>query len=632
VRAVIALGVAEAPAPAGGRPHGWRTRLPALTLPALAVALLLVLGWSLRFSADDAFINFRVVKQIEAGHGPVYNIGERVEVATSTLWLVILLVADLLSPLRIEWTAVFLELALGAVGLGAAMAGAVRLADLGRSEPRTGGWIVPVGAVAYLGPYAAWSWVTGGLENALGLAWIGTTFLASVTLIADAEPSRRRVLLTACLVGLGVTVRPDFAILCAGLGVPVAVAAWRAGRLRRVLEAAAAAAALPVAVQIFRMGYYAQLFPNAYYAKESTRAWWDQGWRYLRNFADSYALVVPAGVVAAWLVAGGLADRGHGRRDRWLVIGALEAAAIGHAVAVVRVGGDHMHARLLIPAWFTLLLPLAALPAGALRIRRNLAAALALAVWAAVAAFTLRPPDGSLLTADAGLLMQIMGGPPPPPGGWTGIANASRYGNTVTAEESVIWRLSLDGGASAAADLFEPRAYPPGSGTEIPVSPRVGRTVVSTYPAGAPGYQTPLDVWVFDRLGLAEPVAARLRLDQRATPGHEKTLPAPWIAAVFVAPDHVITDPASFMPPDFEAAFMVGIDLSSPPTEPDTFADARADARQALACGGLREHLHDIRAPLTPRRFLGNIVDAVRLDGLRVPSDPHEARRELCGD
>jgi hypothetical protein len=83
---------------------------------------------------------------------------------------------------------------------------------------------------------------------------------------------------------------------------------------------------------------------------------------------------------------------------------------------------------------------------------------------------------------------------------------------------------------------------------------------------------------------------------------------------------------------DFVSPLMVGIDISDTPTDPAAFADARADARQALDCGGLREHLHNVRAPLTPRRFLGNVVDAVRLGGLRVPPDPEDARRELCGE
>ena len=36
-------------------------------------------------------------------------------------------------------------------------------------------------------------------------------------------------------------------------------------------------------------------------------------------------------------------------------------------------------------------------------------------------------------------------------------------------------------------------------------------------------------------------------------------------------------------------------------------------------------------APLTPGRFVGNLVDAVRLSDLRIPADPVAARDQLCG-
>ncbi|HET6953960.1 MAG TPA: hypothetical protein VFI47_26580, partial [Acidimicrobiales bacterium] len=510
---------APATSPATGRPFAGR-RLAAMALPALAVMMLLTLGWRHRFSTDDAFINFRVVKQIEAGHGPVYNIGERVEVATSTLWLACLLMADLASPLRIEWTAVLLQLGFTGVGLGTAMAGAVRLADLGRPRPRTGGWIVPVGAVAYMGPVAAWDWATGGLENGLGLAWMGTTFLAVVTLVAHPGPGRRRILATAALVGLGVLVRPDFGVLSAGLAVPVAVVARRHGGRRRLAEAAAAAALLPLAAQVFRMGYYGQLFPNTLYAKEGTLAWWDQGWRYLRNFAGSYALAVPAVATAAWLAASGVAERGRGRRDRWIVIGAVEAAALGHALAVVRVGGDYMHARLLVPAWFTLLLPLAALPASDLRTKRTLAATVVLAAWAGVAALTLRPPAGSLMSSRAAALLTTLGIPAPPADATgivdvrlSSIAASGDRTHPVTVDDGLPYHRSVD--AWGDAGWFDPLGYPPGSGTELVVAPDIGRTVVPTVAAGAPGYAAPLDVWIYDRHGLADPLTARLALDRR---------------------------------------------------------------------------------------------------------------------
>ena len=39
---------------------------------------------------DDAFITFRAVDQLLAGHGPVFNAGERVQVFTHPLWFLLL--------------------------------------------------------------------------------------------------------------------------------------------------------------------------------------------------------------------------------------------------------------------------------------------------------------------------------------------------------------------------------------------------------------------------------------------------------------------------------------------------------------------------------------------------------------
>src|SRR4029077_10770239 len=71
--------------------HRLLTRAPTY-LPALIIA---VGGWQHRWMDEDAFINLRVIDQIFAGHGPVFNAGERVEAATSTVWLAVLVVARL---------------------------------------------------------------------------------------------------------------------------------------------------------------------------------------------------------------------------------------------------------------------------------------------------------------------------------------------------------------------------------------------------------------------------------------------------------------------------------------------------------------------------------------------------------
>lgn len=75
---------------------------------------MLIAGWSRRWVSDDAFINFRIVDQILQGHGPVFSGGERVEVATSTVWLGILTVAKGVGGwlMPVEWWSVVLGLAL----------------------------------------------------------------------------------------------------------------------------------------------------------------------------------------------------------------------------------------------------------------------------------------------------------------------------------------------------------------------------------------------------------------------------------------------------------------------------------------------------------------------------------------
>lgn len=602
------------------------------TLPCLAVATYLVAGWQRRWSSDDAFINYRVVKQVLAGNGPVYNVGERVEVATSTLWLAVLTVADAVSPVSLEWTAVALALALGALGVGMGMAGALRLERLRR--PDAAGWIVPVGALTYLGVAGAWDWATGGLENGLGLAWIGGCFLAVSTIVTLAEPSRRQLLGTAVLLGSGVLVRPDFAALSVGMSVPVWVVARRLGGWRWVGAGTAAALAAPLAVQILRMGYYGQLFPNTLHAKEGGSSWWDQGWRYLEDFSGSYWLVVPVAVVATWLVVRWRRSPPvDSLRDWRLVVASTEVAGALHLLGIVRVGGDYMHARLLLPSWFTLLLPVFAVYGSELRLRSTRSASALLLLWAATAAVALRAPTGSLVSARA--TSQLAEAGIPLPHGEPGVTDQRAYRVAETGSSHPV-----DAGPPLAgidwyaprplAGWFDPATFRPQDGAGIPVRPDWGRSVVTEGAIGVTGYLAPLDVHVYDSHGLAEPIGARVQLDHRGTPGHEKTLTPAWIAARYIAADAEVGDPAALVPgQEFLPPLLVGVDFLGV-SDDTTFVSDRVAAAQALDCGELRELAHNARAPLTVRRFLGNMVDAVRLNSFRFPLDPAAARDQVC--
>src|SRR3954452_15247178 len=112
--------ITDAPVVDDPEPEGERrsSRRLELALRALPVVVVVVLGWTHRWVEEDAFINFRVVDQIRAGHGPVFNIGQRVEVATSPLWLAILTIGRTVVPfVRIERLSMVLGLALTALGL-----------------------------------------------------------------------------------------------------------------------------------------------------------------------------------------------------------------------------------------------------------------------------------------------------------------------------------------------------------------------------------------------------------------------------------------------------------------------------------------------------------------------------------
>ena len=131
--------------------------------------------WAHRNLVEDAFIYLRVVKQLEAGHGPVFNIGQRVEAYTGTIWLFALTLADAVTPARLEWIAVTLGIACTGAGVLLAMLGARRLwsPDDGRPTP----WFVPAGALVFVALLPVWVYASDGLENGLAYLWLGLCML-----------------------------------------------------------------------------------------------------------------------------------------------------------------------------------------------------------------------------------------------------------------------------------------------------------------------------------------------------------------------------------------------------------------------------------------------------------------------
>lgn len=568
-------------------------------LLGLPVVWILIVGWSHRWMTEDGFIYLRIVDQIGAGNGPVFNAGERVEAYTGTLWVAVLALGDLLLPVRLEWLAIVLGLLFTAAGVALATAGARRLWEKPGSDPL----FVPLGSLVFVAVFPTWAYATSGLETGLVFAWLGACLWILAGWARDGD--HRLGASSAAIVGLGWLVRPEMVLFSAIFVLVVLLQQWRRDTWAARSRFALAALALPVAYQIFRMGYFGSIVANTAIAKEGSSTNWTRGWRYLLDLTGPYWLWVPL----VGLVAGGylpiisrLRTSGWDRR-RW-VVGAFPLGALLNSLYVVAVGGDYHHGRMLLPALFAASAPVAAIPAT----RRHLAG-LVVATWALVAVVALRPDQHR-----AGQELA------------NGFLAPKQFGTVTT--DDVGWG---DGGPKRA--WYSGPAYYYQGGllqyvrSDEPVRPGLDLPYLALWGVGVSGYSMGTDAHVLDQLGLADTLAAHLEgepsllPDAPRYPGHEKPLPAPWVAAL-VLPDGARPDARDF--PSFGNPLI-------PPTMGTEFQEQVRWARAALRCDPITELLESTRAPLSPKLFARNVLRSVDHTRLRIPGDPEAAYHRFCG-
>lgn len=578
------------------RPRSPREVAQAVVLLAPAVWMA-AMGWTHRWMTEDGFIYLRIVRQVRVGNGPVYNAGDRVEGATGTLWVGVLSVADLLTPIRLEWLSV-------SIGIGGTVAAVLLAVSASRrlwGLDDGGSFLVPFGASVFVALLPVWAYATSGLETGLVFAWLGTCvwILAGWATHAPARLSPLRLV----VLGLGWLVRPELVLFSAAFLLIVLAATWRTDRWRRRLGTAAAAVALPVGYQLFRMAYYGSVIPNTAIAKEGGSTNWSRGVNSFFDFFDAYWLWVPAiGLLLGGYLPLVLASLRARTSRRTALIGALVAAATANVIYVVSVGGDYHHARMFLPALFALCAPVAVVP-----VARRHAAGLVVGVWAVAAIVWLRPTQwGDDWFAN-------------------GIVAPSGFGR-VTAEDHGWGR---DGPSMAG---FDGRGYHHERGLQLraadpPLADDLPLPFASLYAIGVAGYSLGPDVHVLDLMGLADPLTAHFENQPSLAPGapryagHEKPSPAVWVAAR-VTPPGSRPDPALF--PSF------GNPLIEPTTGP-AFQEQVAWARAALRCEPIRDLLRASEDPLTLGRLADNLVGSPERTRLRIPPDPEEAYHRFCG-
>jgi hypothetical protein len=304
----------------------------------LGIALAILIGGGLAavshwWVSDDAFISFRYASNLTEGLGLVYNEGERVEGYSNFLWT-LWIAAGLSFGFEAESWSNFWSIAfyLGSVLL-------LLLNHHAWNRTRGGpSWLIPVAALAAV-LHRDWTiYATSGLETSL----FTFLLLASFLVVVWNPSSWPRLALAGVLAGLAALTRPDGVLPAFVLGLFIL---WCGKpRIRTAASYAVSFAAVWLPFIGWRLSYYGDLFPNTYYAKSAYLAWYEQGWHYLALYFEKYwaLLFGPALLLLALIV----------RRDRKEARYVLLAAALAAAFTfyIVRVGGDFMFARMLIPA------------------------------------------------------------------------------------------------------------------------------------------------------------------------------------------------------------------------------------------------------------------------------------------
>ncbi|MGV0043230.1 terminal beta-(1-_2)-arabinofuranosyltransferase [Mycobacterium colombiense] len=603
----------------------------------ISVAVVSVLfgwgSWQRRWIADDGLIVLRTVRNLLAGNGPVFNQGERVEANTSTAWTYLMYVGSWVGgPLRMEYVALALALVFSVAGVALLMLGAARLYAPSLRGRRA--VMLPAGALVYIALPPARDFATSGLESGLALAYLGLLWWM---MVCWAQPVRNRTDskvfagLLAFVAGFSVLVRPELALM-GGLALIMMLVAARTWR-RRVLVVVAGGF-LPVAYEIFRMGYYGLLVPGTALAKDAAGDKWSQGMIYLSNFDAPYAawiplvLLVPLGALLfaarrrPSFLRPALAPN-YGRVARAVhsppaVVAWVLISGLLQALYWIRQGGDFMHARVLLAPLFCLLAPVAVIPIAIpdgqdySRETGNWVAGAAGALWLGLAGWALWAANSPGMGDDATHVT------------YSGIVDERRFYAQATGHAHPLTAADYLGYPRMAAILTALNNTPGGalllpSGNYIQwdlvpqAQPAPGDTsaqkpqhAVFFTNLGMVGMNVGLDVRVIDQIGLANPLAQHTERLKHGRIGHDKNL----------FPDWVIAD---------------GPWVKVPPGIPG-YLDAQwvAQAVSALQCPETKAVLSSVRAPMTPHRFVSNLVNSFRFTGYRIDRVP---RYELarCG-
>jgi len=543
--------------------------LPDFALVALLTALAVVIGLS-AWVSDDAFITLRTLDNLLHGHGLRYNPAERVQAFTHPLWL-----AWLALPYAITgepWLTTMV------VGFVTSMAAATLVA-FGMSGSRMSGALA---VVALASSKAFVDYATSGLEGPL--LWL-LLALFGIELFREDRPRLPVLVLLTSLVAL---TRLD-AILFVLPGLALVTAMLLRERDWETLLPAQLGWAPLVAWHTFSLVYYGSLVPNTALAKLGTGI---PSGELVRQAAYYYEFTAGYDPATLPLIGLGIVLGALARDVRGIALGIGVAA---YLLYIVRIGGDFMGGRFFATPLFVAAILLARYPlpgAGGAR-------------W-----------TGALAIGVVGLSLSsryspLRAGPH---------YERAKHVHGVVDERGFYWGGT---GLWITRDELAPSHMFAREGRK-----RRGRGpgVVQKVVIGMYGYYAGPEVHIIDVMALADPVLARLPVDEQKgwRIGHfERRVPDGYV-------DHVAGREASIEPPSV-AELVALVDVVT--RSPSLFSSERWRAILRLHDGTVGQLVDDAAIHYPKVRWLDVERGEAEVDaegvGLRLRDFRGKARLEL---
>ncbi|HSB97658.1 MAG TPA: hypothetical protein VLC91_14465 [Spongiibacteraceae bacterium] len=263
-------------------------------LMVVALLLFCIDSWRPLEQMDDAYISFQYARNLVAGHGLVFNIGERVEGFTNLLWTLLIALGMKVGFGAPEVCRVLSFVASASLLVATGIYSALFL-------PHSRRWLAGFAPLLLLASNAFACWTASGLETALFGLFI---------LLALHALLRERIFLVVCWCVLATLTRPEGALYAAViLGLD-----WLLKNYRLPNKSARAVfintypifvyLAFVAGYTLWRLWYYGDPLPNTFYAKAGGIPLY-RGLLYVYNFVIDGPgwLAIPALIAALKLPA-----------------------------------------------------------------------------------------------------------------------------------------------------------------------------------------------------------------------------------------------------------------------------------------------------------------------------------------